>query len=243
MIEVPANTPEGAAAFAPGHHELVIATERLQRLADVIPFPEGYRHYRVMGEWDTNRSVYTVQEADAITTEYSCRADKDPKRGAQFFTKKSFRLEQRPDGKAARKDVQFNFNTGKWEDRGILHTIRDIFKTVPDILGSVREEKGGDGEAAPRHILDVTEKKRPVGENVGEAKIDTLEDLLTELELKGRHHELYLRTVREMSRQLKDENSQLRDSLYEERQKRIRVEQTTYGTGYYASRASRQRSS
>ena len=100
-------------------------------------------------------------------------------------------------GKLADKPVKYDRKSGEWKKLNLFETIKSKFHKEINIPAQVIDDK----------TLHTLENKRPVGEHVKEAKLDTVKDAQIELALKYKHVDHTLVVLKAEKRQLEKEVS------------------------------------
>ena len=180
----------------PKMKELPFTPLQIKELADLIPKPENHFHYEVKGEWQPNREVYRVNEGDKVISDYSFPEKSDMTK-VQFATRKTYTKELNMWGKLADKPVKYDRKSGEWKKLNLFETIKSKFHKEINIPAQVIDDK----------TLHTLENKRPVGEHVKEAKLDTVKDAQIELALKYKHVDHTLVVLKAEKRQLEKEVS------------------------------------
>lgn len=160
----------------PKTKEMPFTPLQIKELADLIPKPENHFHYVVSGEWQPNREVYRVNEGNKVISDYSFPEKSDMSK-VQFATRKTYTKELNMWGKLQDYPVSFDRKAGVWKKLNIFERVKQVFSKETHIPAQVIDEK----------TLHTLEQKRPVGEHVKEAKLDTVQDAQVELALKYKH--------------------------------------------------------
>lgn len=184
--------------------ELPFTPLQIKELADLIPKPENHFHYEVKGEWQPNREVYRVNEGDKVVSDYSFPEKSDMTK-VQFATRKTYTKELNMWGKLADKPVKYDRKSGEWKKLNLFDKVKNVFHKEINIPAQVVTTTDMNGKEVS--VLHTLENKRPVGENVKEAKIDTVKDAQIELALKYKHVDHSLIVLKAEKRQLEKEVS------------------------------------
>lgn len=181
--------------------DIVLPPDKVKELRDVIPKPENQFHYQITGEWQQNREVYRVLEGDKVISDYSFPEKSDMNK-VQFATRKTYSKEVNLLGQWSDHPVHFDRKTGKWKKLNILERVKQTFSKEVNIPAQVVMEMVG-GKEVP--ILHTLEQKRPVGETVVEAKVNTLSEAQVDLGLKYKHMDHKISELEQANRVLKTE--------------------------------------
>lgn len=173
--------------------DVVLPPDKAKELSEIIPKQENQFHYKIHGDWQENREVYRVLEGDKVISDYMF-PDKSDMSKVQFATRKTYAKEVNMLGALVDKSVQFDKKSGTWKKLNIIQQVKHAFTKETNIPATVI-----DG------VLHTLEQKRPVGENVREAKMDTLADVQSDLGLKYKHVEHTLTELEKSNRLLKTE--------------------------------------
>lgn len=188
----------------PKMKELPFTPLQIKELADLIPKPENHFHYEVQGEWQPNREVYRVQEGDKVISDYSFPEKSDMSK-VQFATRKTYTKELNMWGNLKDKAVKYDRKSGTWKKLNVFEAIKNAFHKEINIPAQVVTTQDMNGKEVS--VLHTLENKRPVGENVKEAKMDTVRDAQVELALKYKHVDHTLVVLRQEKSQLQKELS------------------------------------
>lgn len=159
----------------------------VRELADLIKMPEDHYHYKMTGTWKPNQDVFQVNEGDGVISDYRF-PEKADMSVVQFASRKTYVREVNAWGNVKDKKVEFDRKSGKWKKLNFFQEIKSHFHKVDNIPGQVVEEDG-------KFVLHTLEAKRPVGNNVKEAEVTTLQDAKVELGMKYKYAEQKIRDL------------------------------------------------
>lgn len=177
----------------PKPKDILLPPDKVKEISDIIPKPENQFHYKITGEWQQNREVYRVMEGNKVISDYSF-PEKSNMSKVQFATRKTYSKEVNLLGAWTDQPVQFDRKTGTWKKLNILERVKQTFSKEVNIPAQVV-----DG------ILHTLEQKRPVGETVVEAKVNTLSEAQVDLGLKYKHMDHKISELEQSNRVLKTE--------------------------------------
>ncbi|HLD24290.1 MAG TPA: hypothetical protein VJB96_00005, partial [Patescibacteria group bacterium] len=185
----------------PKSADILIPPERAKELSEIIPKPDNQYHYKIFGDWQENREVYRVLEADNVISDYTF-PDKADMSKVQFAARKTYAKGVNLIGRWVDQPVQYDKKTGEWKKLGILQKVKQYFSKETNIPAVVATHIVDGKEVAVLHTM---ESKRPVGITVKEAKIDTLTDLRADLGIKYKYMDQRLAEITSANRALRAE--------------------------------------
>ncbi len=212
--------------------EVALPVDTVKELADLIPKPDNQYHYRVSGDWQENREVYRVAEGDGVFSDYSFPEKSDMSK-VQFATRKTYTKELDMWGKLKEKNVEFDRKSGMWKKLNFFQEIKHAFHKETNIPSQVVTEVVDGKDVSVLHTL---EQKRPVGNNVKEAMLATVQDAKVELGLKYKYAEYKLSQLQEMNARLQDTLASVRREAAVWQQEFYRVQGEQSRTSFEAER-------
>jgi hypothetical protein len=151
--------------------EVKLPVDVVKELSEVIPKPEDQFNYTLAGKPLPNQDKYQVVEEGAIS-DYTF-PDKSDMSKVQLVSRKTYIKEVSMWGTMKEKPVKFDKQSGKWKKLSLFENIKAQFHKADHIPAQVV-----DG------VLHTMEAKRPVGKNVKEAQLGTLDDVKVEIGLR-----------------------------------------------------------
>lgn len=181
--------------------DIMLPPDKAKELSDLIPKPVDQYPYKIFGEWQENREVYRVMEADNVISDYTF-PDKADMSVVQFATRKTYAKGVNLIGRSVDQPVQYDKKMGTWKKLGVLQKVKQYFTKETNIPAFVATHVIDGKEVAVLHTL---EAKRPVGQTVREGKVETLTDLKADLALKYKYMDQKLGELIHANRALRAE--------------------------------------